>query len=327
MKFDYYFAGMMPKFNDDIRIFHHNVLASYHYQKDSVERAVDNMREYRRNGQDILNRLQKGVRVPLGEPNKLFVDSGAFSVWTKGKEINVLEYIDWLNARADSISLFGQVDKIPGKYGVPATSEQVSAAAEQTLENYRFMRERVVNKDGLLYTFHFGEPIKFLECALKEFPDMKYMAFGGLVGRSFSERDAFLETAFRVVRQSPNPAVKVHTFGMTDFDLLRKYPIASADSTGWIMVSANGSIFSDYGNIVVGQKKSSEPDFYKNRFPKGMLSNIEQRVCKKFGFSFEELETDYKNRIYYNCAFMKNKLMTFVQTPQAKKRILFDVKK
>lgn len=47
------------------------------------------------------------------KPGKLFIDSGAFSAWTKGAKVNVKEYISWLNERSDDINLCGQVDVIP----------------------------------------------------------------------------------------------------------------------------------------------------------------------------------------------------------------------
>lgn len=35
------------------------------------------------------------------KPGKLFIDSGAFSAWTKGAKVNVKEYIRWLNERTE----------------------------------------------------------------------------------------------------------------------------------------------------------------------------------------------------------------------------------
>lgn len=47
------------------------------------------------------------------KPGKLFIDSGAFSAWTKGAKINVKEYIRWLNERAEDIHLCGTcIDRI-----------------------------------------------------------------------------------------------------------------------------------------------------------------------------------------------------------------------
>ena len=39
------------------------------------------------------------------------------------------------------------------------TQQQVLDAAVKTWKNYLYMRDAVLNKDGLLYTFHVGEPI------------------------------------------------------------------------------------------------------------------------------------------------------------------------
>lgn len=95
------------------------------------------------------------------KPGKLFIDSGAFSAWTKGIKVNVKEYIRWLNERSEDIYLCGQVDVIPGDRVFGANSTQVREAAEATWDNYLFMRKRLKNPKSLLYTYHIGEPIEF----------------------------------------------------------------------------------------------------------------------------------------------------------------------
>ena len=55
----------------------------------------------------------------IKEPNykgKFFIDSGAFTMWTKGKSVNVDEYIEFINQRCNFIDLYGQVDYIPRRY-------------------------------------------------------------------------------------------------------------------------------------------------------------------------------------------------------------------
>ena len=75
------------------------------------------------------------------KPGKLFIDSGAFSAWTRGEQIDVDEYINWINERADFIDLYGQVDTIPGDKIKGHTQEQVEEAARATWENYLYMTE------------------------------------------------------------------------------------------------------------------------------------------------------------------------------------------
>lgn len=244
------------------------------------------------------------------KPGKLFIDSGAFSAWTKGSKVNVKEYISWLNERTDDINLCGQVDVIPGDRVFGATPRQVREAAQSTWDNYLFMRKRLKNPDALLYTFHVGEPLEFLKQAL-EWRDengnpISYMAFGGMVGKSAKIRDVFLEKCFRTIRESSNPNIKIHAFGMTDFDLLEKYPIYSADSTSWIMVGAMGNIMSDYGNISVSKNQIHNKNHYSH-LPKKAIENFNATI-QEFGFTLDELAEHRDNRILFNAMYMQSKV-------------------
>lgn len=255
-------------------------------------------------------RLQFDKMKDFIKPGKLFIDSGAFSAWTKGAKVNVKEYISWLNERADDINLCGQVDVIPGDRVFGTTPKQVREAAQSTWDNYLFMRKRLKNPDSLLYTFHVGEPIEFLKQAL-EWRDengnpIPYMAFGGMVGKPAKIRDIFLEKCFRTIRESSNPNIKVHAFGMTDFDLLEKYPIYSADSTSCIMVGAMGNVMSDYGNIAVSNNQIHDKNHYSH-LPKKAIEDFNKTI-QEFGFTLDELAEHRDNRILFNALYMNKKV-------------------
>lgn len=257
---------------------------------------------------------------------KLFIDSGAFTAWTKGKEIDVDEYIKFINDRSDYIYLYGQIDSIPGtRSGCKVTTEMIIESANKTWENYLYMRPKMKNPEGLLYTFHVGEPLEFLKRAL-EWKDDKgqyipYIALGGMVGKPKQVREAFLESCFEVISSSPNPNVKVHAFGMTDFDLLAKYPIASADSTSWILTGATGMIMSDYGNITVSDVQKNEPNHYSH-LPEQAQIKLNESLAK-FGFTLEDLKDSRENRIILNARYMMDKASKLVQKPFKAKKKLF----
>lgn len=258
------------------------------------------------------------------KPPKLFIDSGAFSAWTKGVNISTKDYIHWLNDRAGKIDLCGQVDVIPGDRVFGATPLQIKEAAEGTLQNYLFMRERLENPNSLLYTFHVGEPLDYLKRFLNTKFDgekVPYMALGGMVGKPKHIRDKFLNSCFSVIKNSPNPDIKVHAFGMTDFDLLQKYPITSADSTSWIMVGAMGNIITDYGNITFSEQQKNNKEHYSH-LPKTALDNLEIQIVEK-GFSFEGLSNNRNDRIMWNALYMKNRADNLIQREFKPKKSLF----
>ena len=258
---------------------------------------------------------------------KLFVDSGAFSAWTQGKVIDVDQYISWINERSDFIDLYGQIDVIPGdrNSGRLPTPEEVKVAAQKTWENYLYMRPKMKKPEGLLYTFHVGEPIEFLKQAL-EWRDpegnlIPYIALGGMVGKPVDVRDRFLDQCFDAISKSSNPHVKVHAFGMTDRNLLMKYPITSADSTSWIMTGAVGSIMSDVGTVMVSNQQINDPTHYSH-LPKEALKQFEDSI-KQYGFTLDELAESRDKRIMHNARFMKKKFSEIEYKPAVKKKKLF----
>lgn len=250
---------------------------------------------------------------------KIFIDSGAYSAWTQGIVIDTDQYIKWLNKRSDSIYLCGQVDAIPNSIS------EVKEAAEKTWQNYLYMRSKLNNPESLLYTYHVGEPVKFLERALSYKDDtgkyIPYIALGGMVGKSVSTRRNFLTMAFNTIKKSPNPSVKVHTFGMTDKRLLEEFPITSTDSTAWVIVAAMGGVMTDGGVTIVTENRLSDINHY-SRFPDDVLNKFKTEL-KEFGFILEELSVSRDKRAIHNARYMWNRISKIVYKPQIRRKILF----
>lgn len=91
----------------------------------------------------------------------LFVDSGAFSAATRGIEISVDDYIDWLNKWSQPMEKFCSWDVIPVGDIDPKDS------ARDTWDNYLYMYERVNEPEKLVYCYHNGEPIEYLHKAIE----------------------------------------------------------------------------------------------------------------------------------------------------------------
>ena len=259
------------------------------------------------------------------KPKKLFIDSGAFSAWTKGKVIDVDEYINWINERSDYIDLYAQIDVIPGDILKGHTQEQVEEAAQATWENYLYMRPKMNKPEGLLYTFHVGEPFRYLEQAL-EWRDengnpIPYMALGGMVGKPMPVKKSFLDTCFKIIKKSSNPDIKIHAFGMTSFPLLEQYPITSADSTSWIMTGANGNIMTDAGIIAVSDQMAKLPTHYSH-LPKHHQEEF-QKTIEEFGFTLDELRESRDNRIMFNARYMHKKASNLEYKPGPQRQSLF----
>lgn len=239
------------------------------------------------------------------EGAKLFIDSGAFTAHTLGKELDVDEYINYVNSIDEHIHCFAQVDHIPGKFRQPKTKEELLEAPKLSWDNYLYMKDKVKSKHKLLPIFHQGEGWQWLENML-EFTDedghIQYIGISPANDVSTTVKEVFIEKCFSIIGKSSNPNVKTHAFGMTSLPLLEKYPFYSADSTGWIMVGAMGNIMTPWGVIDVSDK---------NKYSKGHIGNMTEEATKQV---FEWLEsnevnpekvfTDYKVRMMVNLIYL-----------------------
>lgn len=239
---------------------------------------------------------------------KLFVDSGAFTMWTAGKAIDVDEYISWLNSNSDFICLYGQVDSIPGVRKGSVGGLSVREAAQSTWDNYLYMRSKVRNKQGLLYTFHFGEPFEFLAHALEYKDDdgqfIPYIALGGLVGKTRQSRENFLVKVFNIINQSPNPQIKIHGFGLTDWNIISKFPFTSVDSTSWVLTAAMGSIMTPWGILGVSEQMSNRKNYYSHQPPEA--KNALYRFLCSLNTSMTDVSTDCSARKILNIKYMES---------------------
>lgn len=290
--FQLYFAGAQTDLIDShIYDLGANRLFSYLSEKRNVDKYIELIKTNKTN-------------------SKLIVDSGAFSAWTRGSTIDVDAYINWLNERSDYLEAAGQLDVIPGDRRNGATKQQTREAAAVTWDNYLYMRERLKNPDLILYTYHIGEPIEFLDHALqwrdRDGNKIKYMAFGGLVGKTRQVRKEFLSNCYHNILNSSNPDIKVHAFGMTDYFLCNSFPIYSADSTTWIIQGSQGRLMDESGNyIIISEQQESNPEHIMNLHPDVRDKFI--KVVESMGFSYDVLKQDYKSRLLFNIQMMNSR--------------------
>lgn len=238
---------------------------------------------------------------------KLFIDSGAFSAHTKGKVVDLEDYISYVNSIDEHVYVFAQLDKIPGTFGLEHTIEEVAEGAEKSWENYLYMKDKVKSRDKLMPIFHQGEDFKWLKNMLEytheDGSHIKYIGISSNNNESIKGKINWFQKAFSIIAKSSNPNVKVHAFGMVIPKVLTQMPFTSADSTGWIMTGANGGIKVKDKSIIISDQSVDKPNHFNNQSPElqqFILSEIE-----KFGFTKEELETDYKKRQLFNIYSLK----------------------
>lgn len=256
---------------------------------------------------------------------KLFIDSGAFTSWTKGIDVDVDAYIDYINSLDSEITLCAQVDCIPGTFGTPRTSDEIREAPIKSWENYLYMKDKIVSRDKLIPIFHQEESFEHLKNMLEyrhnDGSKIKYIGVSPANDRSQKDKEDFIAKSFDIIKHSSNPEVKTHAFGMTNLEILKKYPYTSADSTRWKMLAAYGSILTEFGTILV----SSEQQKGKNhiKYLPDVIEYVKSK-CLLYDIDFERLPVDFGTRAIFNICYLREWEKNYVYTPiRVHKKSLF----
>jgi len=162
---------------------------------------------------------------------KIFIDSGAFTAFTKGTKVDLDAYIRYCHDNEDIIELISLLDEINPK--------DVNKAVETTLANMAEMERQGLK--GILPTFHMGEPEWVLKYYAEKYP---YISLGGMVGISVKQLMMWLDRMWSkyLTHEDGTPKIKVHGFGITSLPAMLRYPWYSVDSSTWVQWSAAGMI-------------------------------------------------------------------------------------
>ena len=144
----------------------------------------------------------------LKEEVDIFIDSGAFSAMSLGKEVNIDEYCEFIHETG--VSFYAVLDVI--------------GDAQKTYDNLIYMQR--VHGLSPIPVFHMGSTQE----DLLKIVDYDYIALGGLVMSSniLNHCDKCWEIILK-----KNDSLKVHAFGVTNIDIMKKYPWSSVDSSSY----------------------------------------------------------------------------------------------
>lgn len=202
-----YFERLTP-IEKKMRLYNPYFLESYHYL--------------------IKGSTTKRVRT---DGTKVFIDSGAFTAFTKGTKIDLNAYIDYCHKNADIIEMISVLDEI--------NPDNVNQAVKTTVNNLFEMKRQGL--EGVIPTFHMGEPEEVLKFYVDNYP---YISLGGMVGISVKQLMVWLDRMWSkyLTNDDGTPKIKVHGFGITSLPAMLRYPWTSVDSSTWVQWSAAGMI-------------------------------------------------------------------------------------
>lgn len=247
----YVFLAGAEAFYDLLKNKKFNILMNYFYIKDNKKIINSN----------IINDYGMGL---------FFLDSGAFTAWTKGIEIDIEEYCNFV--KIFNCSFYSVLDVI--------------GDAEGTLKNQKKMEELGTNP---VPCFHFGDDFKYLDYYYENYD---FISLGGMVGRPTKQLKMWLDKIF-----IKYPNKKYHGFGLTRRILIEKYPWYSVDSSSWIQTNMTKRIYSaDFNKyLYLGKNNSIYQLILKN--PKNSKW-IEKLI--KYNINIDTLYTDYKQSLLFN---------------------------
>lgn len=185
---------------------------------------------------------------------RLVIDSGAFTVWKKGKKIKVEDYCNFIESLPVQPWRYFNLDVI----GDP----------QKTYENYKYMLNRRLNPIPI---FTRGEDYSMIDTY---YQTSDVVGIGGLVGTKNNRN-----VVKKVMRHVGNR--KIHWLGFTSLDYMKHYKPYMCDSSSANMIArfGSGQIYRGNGKVVSFSRK----DFVKK--PKKELV----KALTDLGFSVNQL--------------------------------------
>jgi hypothetical protein len=165
----------------------------------------------------------------------IFLDSGAYSMFTQGVKIDPRKYARFISYNLDLIHIASNLDAIGEGH------EQESYDRQKLLESYLGEHKHLVKP-----VHHVRDQDHWLQRYLDDGYD--YIFLGGMVPESTPKLTKWLDHIWHCYLTNPDgsPKIKVHGFGLTTETLMFRYPWYSVDSTSWLMSSRYGSMFMDF---------------------------------------------------------------------------------
>jgi len=210
-----YLAGNFPAMSDP-----EYEKALYHIcirEMDSYRRLVSF--HFEKEIQTIYNLAKTQRKVDI------FLDSGAFSAWSKKLEISMDDYCKHIDKHHEYITIYANLDVIHD--------------GEGSYRNWRRMRSRGYDP---MPVYHAETDPKYLVKYLES--GVEHVAIGAISQMTTSARLTNLDDMWRTYLTDDMglPIRKFHGFGLTAPKIAVKYPWYSVDSTSWVMYGRYGIV-------------------------------------------------------------------------------------
>ena len=193
----------------------------------------------------------------------ILIDSGAFTAFTKGHKIDIIEYVDFINAFTEQWQ-----DKVNSIYFINLDS---IGNPQESWKNQEYLDKKGIKTLPVIHQWGFKE--KTLEQAIKKYD---FFAFGGMVGRKRKEHTIpWLNKCYNIIGKhwrKTKKMPKTHLLGVASEKILYRYPAFSCDSTRFMTVNRFG-----------------ESEFLKeNRLPFKGKGTHRYKNAKQYKYNYEK---------------------------------------
>lgn len=187
-----------------------NVLFSYHYVN-KPEKLVDLLGEWR--------------------PERIILDSGAFSVWSKGGVVDLQSYAQFglevqkILPKGIELNIVN-LDVLPGKWGFVPSKEEIDKSAKAGWQNMLYLESLGLK---VIHVFHQHEDWEVLDALTKH---SDYIGISPANDVSQASKTAWMNDVFNRLDVKKS-RVRTHGFAVTSYQQVYKYPYYSVDSSSW----------------------------------------------------------------------------------------------
>lgn len=183
-------------------------------------------------------------------PNKVICDSGAFTAWSIGGEVDIKAYKDWA---LDRQRLYGQfiavnLDVIPGEAGRTSTLQEREEGMQQSLLNADYLRSNGVN---VMEVFHQDEPLEFFDKLYERLPADGILGISPRNDVSVNRKRNFQKQVLAHIlkRYGKKNIPKMHGLAVTSRVMLEEFPYYSTDSSTYASSGRFGTFINEKGKM------------------------------------------------------------------------------
>lgn len=166
----------------------------------------------------------------IGYTPRIILDSGAYTAFSKGKNISIIDFMKYIDENKDYIYRYISLDVI----GNPRIT-------------YKYYEIMIMEGYNPVPVFHFGDDVKRLRKYISEGND--YIALGNTV--PIKNKSTVASWVNELINEFPY--TKFHLLGSSSTKVTDGTSLYSVDSSTWIMMAING-----YPKEIKGKSRESK---------------------------------------------------------------------